>query len=63
MCVPTQGAGEGSQLTAGLRFACASDIPALEAALNALAGRHDLLRTHFARSGSFIKQVTQLTLS
>lgn len=61
--MPTQGAGEGAQLTAGLRFACTPDVSALEAALSALAGRHNLLRTRFARSGSLIKQVTQLALS
>ena len=61
--MPTQGAAEGTQLTVGLRFASAPDVPALEAAVNALAARHDLLRTRFARSGSSIKQARQLLLS
>ncbi|CAK0785103.1 hypothetical protein CVIRNUC_008309 [Coccomyxa viridis] len=53
----SQGAAEGTQLTAGLKFASAQDVSALEAAVNALAARHDLLRTRFARSGSSVKQV------
>ena len=60
--MPMQGAGEGTQLTAGLRFACAPEVSALAAAVTALAARHDLLRTRFARSGNLIEQARQLTL-
>jgi hypothetical protein len=50
---------ESSQLTAALKFPSPPDAPALEAALKALAARHDLLRTRFARSARSDKATLQ----
>lgn len=50
---------ESSQLTAALKFPSPPDAPALEAALKALAARHDLLRTRFTRSDKAALQAGQ----
>ena len=50
---------ESSQLTAALKFPSPPDAPALEAALKALAARHDLLRTCFTRSDRATLQARQ----
>ena len=50
---------ESSQLTAALKFPSPPDAPALEAALKALAARHDLLRTRFTRSDKGALQARQ----
>lgn len=48
---------EGAQLTAALRFSSAPDLGALEAALRAVADRHDLLRTKFSSTSKGTLQV------
>ena len=54
---PWQHPEEGAQLTAALEFPSAPDTGALQAALKAVADRHDLLRTRFSSTSKGTLQV------